>query len=871
MKANAKLESFEQVVSDGDLSKLRQILLEQSPVERAAIAKKAISWLKKASKGQVRERGNGSYGWEYEYGEDTLAVSVNATLITASAEQLGKIEWPVHLRNLFDWKLLEEFRPDGMRNFGDVLMKQSINFFPDVRRMMAIGLCQKPTSQEYYVGLIGCPYTVYGGSDNLKALLLKESDLQQDVWKLFEIEGDQENSLAAVDKYSNEATNWCNTLLALCREGVLVRGRLLDSSLEALGRDFIQFRAGWFSRFHESLNPTDEERIERKEQYLHLLGSSVPPTVSFAIKALKRVDAKSPIPGDDLSRHISPALTAKSKGTVVAALSLLERAIKRDKHLKKEGNEYCLLLANCLYHEVPEVEKKAFTIIRKYGDPQDSLLRAAVEDALDVVAASLRKEILEWLGDSGPAPAEPQVTDHQSIAYSQNPDAFLKWPFSSLEALKPPSGMEDALAKAAFCLENPREIYEFALVLDFFARSSNVFDEEDFEKRTGALKKRAKKFYQADYYSIPLYHRMIAAFIFAYLSPEDDPKLLDGEAFPTDRAQLGVLKSLMTEVLSRRNKGQTLPLLSTPSHEGGWLSAEVLLGRIAAYEGAGVEPDRNDLSLSLVRLWKADLRNTLEKLEPAGDSFSIMVLKYIAGLTEKVELPYEDRWLLSLAEYLKHESLEKRPEFKSGFLSVGGEPYESALWLYRSMPALREHFFRANKKAAIDGVAWMEVSDLRIVPCFELLLDSGAPLGPHSYSLMGMGLINADPQCTALAREAVISAVEEQRLSVDDFSPFIREALHSKLIKPKRLADSLREISRAGATHGDVARRVLEQCFTGLENGLSSPRGLSFLLELYVELLAESGRKLDNGETIEYLKAVKTGGKTGKLITQLLS
>ena len=39
-----------------------------------------------------------------------------------------------------------------------------------------------------------------------------------------------------------------------------MRQRLLDASLAALARDFSTYRAGWFSRFHESLAPTDDER-----------------------------------------------------------------------------------------------------------------------------------------------------------------------------------------------------------------------------------------------------------------------------------------------------------------------------------------------------------------------------------------------------------------------------------------------------------------------------------------------------------------------------------------------------------------------------------------------------------------------------------
>ena len=72
----------------------------------------------------------------------------------------------------------------------------------------------------------------------------------------------------------------------LATRGEIDRNRLLDASLEALARDFSQYRAGWFSRFHEYMEPNFEERAARTEHYLGLLASPIPPTVAFAVKAL---------------------------------------------------------------------------------------------------------------------------------------------------------------------------------------------------------------------------------------------------------------------------------------------------------------------------------------------------------------------------------------------------------------------------------------------------------------------------------------------------------------------------------------------------------------------------------------------------------
>ena len=62
--------------------------------------------------------------------------------------------------------------------------------------------------------------------------------LVEDVWRVFEVEGGGENSLAAYDKYSSAENRWRTALVELGNDGSLDRERLLDASLDALQRGF---------------------------------------------------------------------------------------------------------------------------------------------------------------------------------------------------------------------------------------------------------------------------------------------------------------------------------------------------------------------------------------------------------------------------------------------------------------------------------------------------------------------------------------------------------------------------------------------------------------------------------------------------------
>ena len=124
--------------------------------------------------------------------------------------------------------------------------------------------------------------------------------LDVEVWRLFEVEGGGEDSLANHEKFFGD--RWGAMFRDLAARDPTMRERLLDASLAALARDFSTYRAGWFSRFHESLAPTDDERARRADAYLGLLRSRVGPTVSLAVAALARIPQSDRLPPEDAPR-----------------------------------------------------------------------------------------------------------------------------------------------------------------------------------------------------------------------------------------------------------------------------------------------------------------------------------------------------------------------------------------------------------------------------------------------------------------------------------------------------------------------------------------------------------------------------------------
>src|SRR5258708_9761616 len=276
-----------------------------------------------------------------------------------------------------------------------------------IRKLIQTGMIAKPDSDAYVYSMIQCYqgrahktgplYFSRAGPDEwltayrttLRDILLSDPDLLDDeVWRLFVVEGADGISLA------NDYETWQPVLLDLSAEGRLCRGRLLAASLDALQRDFAPFRSGWFSRFHEALKPSPDERTALVDTYLSLVSSKTAANVSFALRVLSEIEKAGKLPLKSAIDSLAPALATRQKGTAATALRLLERAVKREPALAVRA---AFVAADALIHPAVEVQSKALDVIEKAGDRSDSDLRDALAARLGEVVPSLRGRLAALL------------------------------------------------------------------------------------------------------------------------------------------------------------------------------------------------------------------------------------------------------------------------------------------------------------------------------------------------------------------------------------------------------------------------------------------------------------------------------------------
>lgn len=741
-------EDLDRAMASGDPEQV-VALLEQAPeAERRACAK-----LARERHAQMRAHWNASYGGRGQLMDVDLYEKIRNTVFYAQIGTGSKSDLDGIIINddEFTMRLFRARRPEWLEAWAAGRVRQQRWIWGLIRRLQKEGLIGRPQCEEYTLGL-----QVAGYRDGAYELLTSDPDLlEEEVWKLFEVEGDRDGSLATYDKYGRKK-GWTESLVQLSREGRLDRGRLLDASLDALARDFDQFRAGWFSRFHETLAPTLEEREARADRYLSLLGSRIPPTVSFALKAIVALEKGKKLPAEALLDHIAPALAAREKGTVTTALKVLDRLAKANPALKGRAAEAA---CEALLHAAPEVQGAALDLVEKHGDPSQERLRSRLEERRDDVAASQRPRLEALLGATAEEEEAAEAADLSDLIARAGriPQHFreiagveaalqdamggtlsapaLDLPFQQVPRLDPAStiqpvaDLQELIDAFSQVLETSGPPEELERVLDGVSRLC-AERPEDFDRRVAPLRKRANRLFVEDEWARTFWGGLpqdLAALALAWLEGKlariDKPKNGD--------LDLGHFMGLrVLEVAKRAIERRPWPLLGLPTHGAGWIDPRVLVERVRN----APQWDAADAVQALLRLAPDHRHAALQAAQDLPGELG-EALRHALGATEVKVGPTAALWA---AAARARDPLADDPAVLQRHPNLGPDTAEAA----------RPTFRVKHSTHTYDGTTYHHyepVADVK--PALPKKLD---PLFPTVLLHQGVGLEPAERQWGAI-------------------------------------------------------------------------------------------------------------------------
>lgn len=361
---------------------LIRLLAPLGETQRKAVAPICLAWLRKQKKDWTPLR-------------RTAELAVFCVGGLTDIRRLGRRSFPVddHLIEILTLR-----KPEWVDQIAEMLLDDSRYWrsWRTVRELVNRKLCPKPSNPRYYTGMItglSGARSERGRKDAITALRDDPALLKDEVWRLFEFEGDGQNTLNRVDRWI--ATSWSGALATLSKEGKLSRARLLASSLGALELGFNHYRARWFFKFFDLLDPNDRELRKHADTILDLMGSPTPNVAAWAFARVEQLLDRGLVKdASRLADAVSPLLMAKQKGTVQKALKLFGQLVESS---PKSATDICRAATEALGHEKVEIQKAAFALIAKHSTTGDQQLCDAVQKYLPVVAASFRPQLTEWL------------------------------------------------------------------------------------------------------------------------------------------------------------------------------------------------------------------------------------------------------------------------------------------------------------------------------------------------------------------------------------------------------------------------------------------------------------------------------------------
>lgn len=764
-----------------------------------------------------------------------------------------------------------------------------------VRQLVRDGTIPRPDSPAYTIGMLSA--TAWSPVADLVA---HDPDLLEvEAWRLFEVEGGGEDSLANHEKFAGDG--WGGEFRSMAAADPATRERLLDESLAALARDFSQYRAGWFSRFHESLQPTDEERAARVEPYLGLLRSRIGPTVSFAVGALGRVERAGLLPPAGLLDRIGPVLSEGSAGTAKAGLDLVGRSAARS---PDDAGRAAMVAAEALRHPASDVQKAALALIGRLATEPDPELAALVAARLPEIAASQRPAaatLVERLGGSAAVEVAAVVPEPSAAA-------AVRSPLDPSRALEPVTTLEALVDVAVSVLETGEPADDIERVLEGVRRLPDVRS-EPARRLVAPIAKRARTLLgrrdalpfngfdaQAD----------VAGLLLAWTTGE---VVASADVHRTVDAGAGAfLSARAREATEELARGRARRSISLPTHRGGWIEPGKLVERLAA----GPPASSLDLIAAVLRIAPEGRGAALASAAGLRGEEGAVVRYALGG---KESIGRTAAWWIAAARvrspgaddaavdrrhsgFGPQAALAARMELritkpkgtyevlvldvqppKSGragvdvptvlmlartteFSWLGRSNPATLRWIATIQPGYRETWAAVGSLLIGSNVDWWS-ADWANRAYLEPFLEPWAEMGPHALTLLGIALGAKEAGERGLATDIARLALADGRVDATGLARGFGTAAAVALDRPQRWATSLADVAAESDLHARVVAEAIGLALASIVD--RRPGSLVPLLRVLDELLAAAGTTVAPPARAPLDALARSSGLAGRL------
>ena len=550
--------------------------------------------------------------------------------------------------SILERKILDEvinwYCPDWFSDFVNALARQDyVVHYLDYRLMLELtdkGYLH-PTP-ELIARLL--PSAIYEEKKDRKTYFVPERlfvhpvTLQDHIWILFRFDSNiycAGRWLRVVTDGPPEDVNsgWMLVLKQCIGEGRLDRQRVLQESLYACNRNFNKLASGWFVDLFIALRPSPAELLSLQKELFAVLRLPYSKPVSTALQYVKKMMADKAFELAGFLDYVPVLLSSSIKSIVTITLGILEKL-----PVPETGDRLMIGRAVLQVFIQPDddLQERAAKIITVHKAFVDGPFKQNLSRFAGTMTSSSRRLLRELLqgapagtatipaGEGLPAmrPSAlmplPVIANEDDLMFmvSQALDNNHSWLIDVVPAALVtwiPRLQGTAIVRLAPALQRALKLVrrgttpqqgQLDHMLSVFLIDICVLLVRSRGKDAVALN-RLFNLYKQDNDGEVAYWQRIG---------EDTSYVASWEGQAKDEIYLPY-KCLLLLALTRIRHGESLPLLSTPTHEPGWIVPEVLVERLLQYQQAAQWPDDMDIQVAVLRCYLHDMAGAIALAE----------------------------------------------------------------------------------------------------------------------------------------------------------------------------------------------------------------------------------------------------------------
>ena len=503
---------------------------------------------------------------------------------------------------------------------------------------------------------------------NSDLLLKREITLKEHIWYLFE----QESSIGyhndrAQTAYKEGTTSRDESFSAafyrFSLDGHLDRNQLLRATLSTFNRSFKKDMVNWFAGLFEELQPRAEELISLQEEIMQVFTSPYTKPVNVMLQQLKKIASEGGFHYQEFIERATTLFFSSPKNSLLTIYSIFEQIVAGHPEMKEAC---CIPLCQLFLKKDESLQKKAASFISKYGDASSSTLQETLLSYQSEMFQSVQDILVSFMKQPAEETGLPETTFQEKVRICREDNRI---PF--------PANKEDFLFQLSRLFDMD-ESWETDTTITALIAFHPQLDEEDFSRMEPVFQRAANIIIN----SWAVYENFLATFLLEYqrLWTQKDTanqgflsklfarleerlkgidanrgayderafkRLADWQPTYSNRTCFEPIKQLWLEVIHKIQKGDSLPLLSTPTHSPAYIQATELVRRLAVYQEANAKPCSWDFQLAIARCALEDKEEAIAVARQLLNNEYLHLCLFLLDKETQPEPPYNhpSAWL----------------------------------------------------------------------------------------------------------------------------------------------------------------------------------------------------------------------------------